>query len=87
MIKVDFESHDKALVSPAHCRTDTLGFKACIERSSPNRQLKIDSIGDMRVKKIEGHYLQYVDEDGDWRRRYSKITFIGEENGMPKVLG
>ena len=33
-------------------------------------------------------YQQYVDEDGDWRRRYSKIVFSGEDQvGHPKIIG
>ena len=68
------------------------GMEPYIERSPPNRIINFSSDTEnqyfCRIKKIIGNYIEYCDEDGDWRRRYCKIMFVGEDQvGHPKVVG
>ena len=54
-------------------KSKIFGMEPYIERSPPNRIIPISSDPDnqyfCRVKKIIGNYVEYCDEDGDWRRR------------------
>ena len=73
-------------------KSKVYGLEPYIERSPPNRFISFcsdpTSQNFCRVKKIMGLYVEYADEDGDWRRRYTKIMFVGEDQvGHPKVIG